>query len=146
MRMMAPEQMYDSLTVVLGAAAREGKAKDKAAKKGGPVTPRDNFIVFFRVEDFNPLEYQNGIPQALRMMNSAFTNRSEAIAAEITRGTKTPAEALDRIYLTALSRRPTAAETQRLTAYISRPGTTPRTAHGDILWALLNSSEFVHNH
>ena len=34
----------------------------------------------------------------------------------------------------------------RLTAYVSRPGTTAQASYGDILWALLNSSEFVLNH
>jgi hypothetical protein len=145
LRVLNPEQMYDSLTTVLGPAAR-GEGKDKAAKKGGPVTPRDNFIAFFRVEDANPLEYQNGIPQALRMMNSAFTSKAEPIAAGITKGTKTPNEAIESIYLTALARRPTAAEMNRLTTYVNRPGATPRAAYGDILWALLNSSEFVLNH
>jgi hypothetical protein len=110
------------------------------------VTPRDTFIAFFRVEEANPLEYQNGIPQALRMMNSAFTSKAEPIAATITKGAKTPNEAIESIYLTALARRPTAAEMQRLTTYVNRPGATPRTAYGDILWALLNSSEFVLNH
>src|SRR5207253_2619541 len=70
LRVMAPEQLYDSLVAVLGAAQKSDAPKDKAAKKGGPATPRDNFLAFFRVEDYNPLEYQNGIPQALRLMNS----------------------------------------------------------------------------
>jgi hypothetical protein len=146
MRVMSPEQMYDSLTVILGAIGKGDAKGDKAAKKGGPIAPRDNFINFFRVEDANPLEYQNGIPQALRMMNSPFTNRAEPIAAQITRNTKTSAEAIEQIYLTALSRRPTEMETERLTKYINRPGATARAAHGDILWALLNISEFVLNH
>jgi hypothetical protein len=144
LRVMTPEQLYDSLAVVLGQAAK-GEAKDKTVKKG-PQSPRDNFINFFRVEDMNPLEYQNGIPQALRLMNSPFTNKSDVVAAQLTSGTKTPAEAIDKIYLTALARRPNARELERLTAYVNRPGATPRAAYGDILWVLLNGSEFVHNH
>jgi len=35
-RVMAPEQMYDSLTVILGAAGGKGEPKDKAGKKGPP--------------------------------------------------------------------------------------------------------------
>lgn len=146
MRTMTPEQMYDSLTTILGNAQKGDAPKDKAVKKGGPATPRDNFLNFFRVEDYNPLEYQNGIPQALRMMNSPFTNRVEVTAAEITKGSKAPAEAIDRLYLSALSRHATTKETERMTTYINRPGTTPRVAHGDILWTLINSSEFVLNH
>jgi hypothetical protein len=144
-RVMAPEQMYDSLVVILGPAPAGG-GFGKGLKKGGPVTPRGAFITFFRVDDANPLEYQNGIPQALRLMNSPFTNKAEAIAADITKESKAPADAIERIYLTALSRRPTPAETHRMTTYVNRPGATPRESYGDILWALLNSSEFVLNH
>jgi hypothetical protein len=144
-RVLMPEQLFDSLTVILGTANAKVETKDKAAKKG-PQTPRDNFLNFFRVDDANPLEYQNGIPQALRMMNSPFTAKSDVTAAQITAGSKTPAEAIERIYLSALSRRPTTREVERLSTYINRPGATARSAHGDILWALMNSSEFVLNH
>ena len=145
LRVMAPEQMFDSLTTILGSAGK-GAPKDKAAKKGGAVGPRENFINFFRVEDSNPLEYQNGIPQTLRMMNSPFTNKAEAIAAEVTRSAKTPTEAIERIYLTALARRPTEADMKITMREVNRPGNTPRVAYGNILWSLLNSSEFVLNH
>jgi hypothetical protein len=145
LRVLTPEQLFDSLTTVLGQAAKGGDPKDKTVKKG-PQTPRDGFINFFRVEDMNPLEYQNGIPQALRMMNSPFTNKADVVAGQLTAGTKTPAEAIDKIYMTALARRANAREMERLTAYVNRAGSTPRTSYGDILWALLNSSEFVHNH
>jgi len=145
-RVLMPEQLFDSLTTILGANAAKGGPKEKTAAKKGPVTPRDNFIAFFRVEDANPLDYQNGIPQALRMMNSPFTAKSDVTAGQITNGAKTPKEAIEKIYLTALARQPSASEVERLTAYINRPGATPRVAYGDILWALLNSSEFVLNH
>jgi hypothetical protein len=56
-------------------------------------------------------------------------------------GTK-PAPAVEAIYLAALSRRPTAAETARLTAYAAK-AVTPADAYADILWAVLNSSEFT---
>jgi hypothetical protein len=144
-RVLMPEQLFDSLTTILGTANAKVETKDKAVKKG-PQTPRDNFINFFRVEEANPLEYQNGIPQALRMMNSPFTAKSDVTAGQITVGTKTPQEAIERIYLACLSRRPTTRETDRLVAYVNRAGSTPRTSYGDILWALLNSSEFVLNH
>ena len=145
MRVLQPEQMFDSLTTILGNSARV-ETKDKGAKKAGPVTPRGNFINFFRVEESNPTEYQNGIPQALRMMNSQFTSKPDVTAAQLTKDAKTPAEAIERLYLAALSRRPTTREVDRLTAYVSRPNTTLRASYGDVLWVLMNSSEFVMNH
>ena len=145
MRVMAPEQMYDSLTVVLGNATGKDP-KEKVGGKKGPQTPRAGFVNFFHVDEANPLEYQNGIPQALRMMNSPFTGKSEAIAVSLTRDSKTPAQAVERLYLAALSRRPTSAESERLVARVTRTGSVPRTEYGNLLWALLNSSEFVLNH
>jgi len=144
-RVLMPEQLFDSLTTILGTNNSKVETRDKAAKKG-PQTPRDNFVNFFRVDEANPLEYQNGIPQALRMMNSPFTAKSDVTAAQITGSAKTPREAIEKLYLTTLARRPTTQEVDRLTNYINRPGSTPRTAYGDVLWALLNSSEFVLNH
>ena len=50
---------------------------------------------------------------------------------------------MNRKFLGDLSRRPTAEESRRLTSYIQKNGDK---AHGDILWALLNTSEFTLNH
>ncbi|HVL14338.1 MAG TPA: hypothetical protein VM529_17330, partial [Gemmata sp.] len=53
-----------------------------------------------------------------------------------------PAEAIERIYLAALSRRPTPDEMTILTEYVAKAGSA-NTAYSDILWAALNSSEFT---
>ena len=54
-------------------------------------------------------------------------------------------EIVDELYLTALSRRPTAAEKNRSLAHID--GATDKTKGvEDVLWAILNSKEFMFNH
>jgi hypothetical protein len=58
---------------------------------------------------------------------------------------KTPAAVIEHLYLEALARRPTPAESARLVRYV-REQNTPRAAYSDIMWALLNSSEFGLNH
>jgi hypothetical protein len=58
---------------------------------------------------------------------------------------KTPAEVIDYLYMSTVSRHATAAETQRLVAYVGKQSSA-RTGYSDILWALLNSSEFTLNH
>jgi hypothetical protein len=143
-RAMTPEQLYDSLTTVLQSTeAREGK--NRATKKGGPVGGRDNFLAFFRVEDPNPLDYQSGIPQALRLMNSSMANNlNNAVAAAIKTEGK-PEQVVEHLYLSALSRRPTTEEAKKLSEYTSKQR-DGRAAYSDILWALMNSSEFVLNH
>ena len=47
---------------------------------------------------------------------------------------------------TTLSRRPTPQESQRLAAHVAQHTSDPRKAYGDILWALMQSSEFALNH
>ncbi|MBA4067921.1 MAG: S-layer protein, partial [Isosphaera sp.] len=49
------------------------------------------------------------------------------------------------LYLTALSREPTADELAAVTAHIGRKG-DDRAAYADVLWALLNTKEFLFTH
>lgn len=151
-RVLSAEQLYDSLTTVVGTAGASKRPEKKvlvATKKGGAVGGRENFLNFFRIDEgSDPLEYQAGIPQALRMMNSGqFNNTNEAVAKAVKEGNNTPAQVVERLYLHALSRRPGTEETQRLTDFVrQKGGNDPRAAYGDILWALINSSEFAFNH
>jgi hypothetical protein len=144
---MTPEQLFDSIVQVVGVPKGGGFGGPGAAgvgKKGGGGGPRAQFINFFRVEEgADPLEYQDGIPQALRLMNSPLGNNGGKTLEEAMRR-KTP-EAIDYLFLAVLARRPTAAEVSRLTAYVNKSN-GPRTAYTDILWSLLNCSEFRLNH
>jgi len=54
-------------------------------------------------------------------------------------------ELVDQAYLRTLTRRPTAEEAARATAYLAEVRDL-RTATRDLLWALLNTKEFVVNH
>jgi Protein of unknown function (DUF1549)/Protein of unknown function (DUF1553) len=143
-RVLSPEQLFDSVTQILGQPP-QGKGPAIPGKKGGPGTPRQAFVNFFRVDDANPLEYQVGIPQALRLMNSVQTNRTDPAVNAAMRGGKTPPQVIKHLYLLTVSRPPRPEERQRLEAYVAKNEPTPRT-YGDILWALMNSSEFVTNH
>lgn len=149
-RVMTAEQLYDSLMTVLGkdGGAKERPGKVAAAPKKGPAGGREGFLNFFRIDEgADPLEYQAGIPQALRLMNSAQVNNTNAVVAKVLSTSKEPAQVIERLYLTALSRKPTTEETQRLVTHVQQKGgADPRGAYGDILWALINSSEFAFNH
>jgi len=88
------------------------------------------------------------IVQAMHLMNgrhlhgkvTADGGRARALAA----GNMPPEEILETLYLAAYARRPTAAETARLLPEFSRPDATRRTATEDLLWALLNTPEFMY--
>ena len=58
---------------------------------------------------------------------------------------KTPEPVIERLFLATLSRPPTAAELGAMTSHVAR-ATDRRAAYHDVLWALVNSSEFVSNH
>ena len=142
---LTPEQLYDSLTAVLGEPGRDARNRQKPAAnaKRGPVGPRDGFIAFFETGDNSKAtDYDAGIPQALRLMNNPYTARNSSnVARAIARGTSAE-QAIEKLYLHTLSRRPTPEEMKKLSAYVAKNSD----GYGDILWALLNSSEFTLNH
>ncbi|MBM4067479.1 MAG: DUF1549 domain-containing protein [Planctomycetes bacterium] len=145
-RVLTPEQLYDSLTSIVGQGrvALAPKRKQAAGQRGAG-GPRDAFIAFFRVdESSDPTEYQAGIPQALRLMNSPQTSSAAVIERLAGKGIE-PRQVIEQLVITVLSRRPTDQEIQRFTQYVAMQD-SPRAGYADVLWALLNSSEFALNH
>ena len=55
-------------------------------------------------------------------------------------------EVLDDVYLSALSRFPSADEKQRLAAFLASKKSARAQAVQDLAWALLNAKEFEFNH
>jgi hypothetical protein len=159
-KVLTPEQLFDSLTRVLGGpnpngpGGPPGKAKadaggmvNKALASKFGFTPRTQFVLFFRGDggEPDPTEYQAGIPQALRLMNAPQLNNAAAFS-PLVRAGRPPAQVAEQLYLATLSRRPTPRERDRVAAYVARQAGEPRQAYADVLWALLNSSEFATNH
>jgi hypothetical protein len=140
-KVLTPEQLYDSLAVVLPPTGE---------RKGGRIgNPRDEFVQFFRSEgDPNPLAYDRGIPQALRLMNSSqFLSprvESDRVRSMFAVGA-TDAEAIDGLYLHVLARRPTDDERKVLDQFLSAHPGERDAACAEIVWALMNSSEFSLN-
>jgi hypothetical protein len=147
-RVMSPEQLYDSITAAVGKIdqAKGAGFGGKAGKGGAALNGRDGFTNFFRIEEgTDPLEYQMGIPQALRLMNSPQMNSSSQAVAQAMQGTKNPTEIIENLFLRTLSRRPTAQEIERFSKHVTSAADA-RVGYGDVLWALLNTSEFTLNH
>jgi hypothetical protein len=66
-------------------------------------------------------------------------------ASPLVRSGKPAPQALQEMYLATVSRRPTQRELERALVYVGRQR-DPRQGLSDVLWALLNSSEFSMNH
>jgi hypothetical protein len=122
-----------------------GKTKGVGMRGGNG---RINFNKLFGVDPSIPLDDILGtIPQALFLMNTPSVNRAmEArngtILGEILSSTPDNRKALNLLYLRVLSREPNAKEVKICGNYLSNVGDR-REAFEDILWSLINSTEFI---
>lgn len=148
---MTPEQLYDSILTLT--------EYGKTAKTADSSTARRAFLDSFR-RTFGDGELQTGLPryngtitQALMLMNSpeiatacgcvpgTFLHR---LATDPTIPDERKVEAL---YLAALCRKPTSNESRVIARVFREAGEGGRAeALEDVLWALVNSAEFLLNH
>jgi Protein of unknown function (DUF1549)/Protein of unknown function (DUF1553) len=149
---LTAEQIYDCLDV---ATAK----REPVTANGYPSNYRYNaqkaaFIAKFDAPTQRSTEFQAGIPQALTMMNGGFIatatdpDRSDLLIAVAESPFMTDEQRVEALFLAVLSRQPTAAERARLTSHVQKPGNSndTRKALSDVMWALLNSTEFMLNH
>jgi hypothetical protein len=143
-----------------------GKGAGKAAgKNGGPGLTKDlvatngaaaktgrgeraQFSVLYGVDPSTPNDDILGtIPQALFLMNSPQLNRAMTVGGNTVLGrilSSTPdnRQALLALYVRVFSRSPTPKEQQTCLRYIDATGDR-QSAFEDILWSLINSTEFI---
>ena len=147
---ISPEQVFNSLEQSLQLPV--GRINDDAARWSG-----DRMQLVSRLSETvgaTPEEYAAGIPQALMLMNGKMTgdairwDSSQLLRSVVEAPFFDAAERIDTLYLAVLTRRPTDQERLMLMQYIDdrsaggAPGSAG-SAYGEILWALLNSPEFV---
>lgn len=145
-KVMTPHQMFDSLQAVFSLANNEKTPAPTDATRKVKAGERGRFAAYFKGEDEpDPTEYQAGIPQALYLMNAGHHYSIAKAANETVAKRKTPEAVVETLFLATLSRSPTEAEAKKMLAHIAG-AKDKRTAYHDVLWALINSSEFVSNH
>ena len=111
-------------------------------------TPRAQFNRTFGVDPSTPVDDVLGtIPQALFLMNSPQVNNAlkatnTSMLGELLRSTPDNRAVLEVLYLRVLARRPNAKEINVCGRYVEAVGNRVE-AFEDILWSLLNSTEFV---
>jgi hypothetical protein len=90
------------------------------------------------------------IAQALHLMNSeeimGKVRSRKGVARVLARSAKAPRDLVDELYLSTLSRYPTPKEQALMLGVFAESGTDRQEAVEDVLWALLNTREFVYNH
>ncbi|MFN0054674.1 MAG: DUF1549 domain-containing protein [Planctomycetales bacterium] len=144
------DQLYDALTRVLGVdelGGRGPRQRTPGAPRPGDNSPRGTFNQVFGFDPSTPPDEITGtLPQALLLMNSPLINNLIRGAggtqlAEILDKFPDNQDALQELYLLVHARQPTARELEICRGYLQ---TVPqrREAFEDILWSLLNSTEF----
>jgi hypothetical protein len=93
---------------------------------------------------------RTSVVQSLHMMNSrglqSKLSSKEGRVKQLADSILTPEEIVTELYLITFSRRPTEEELHTAAALFNAPDAKRQTATEDVLWALLNSAEFVFNH
>ncbi|MCP5112027.1 MAG: DUF1553 domain-containing protein, partial [bacterium] len=87
--------------------------------------------------------------QRLHMLNSSHVQRKIEQGPRLRyliRRTKNPRELINRLYLTILSRMPSPDELRAITSYSQSGVVNKREAAVDLVWALVNSAEFLYRH
>lgn len=111
--------------------------------------------VFGRPESTTACECERvqsaNLAQSLHLLNSkevqAKLSDNGGRAATLAADTKrSHVEKIQEIYLIAMSRNPTEQETATASAYLDKKKDNLRAAYEDLLWAVINSKEFLFNH
>lgn len=142
------DQLYSSILQVLG-------GREDGPQRGGRMggyrfarSPRDGFNAVFGFDPSTPQEDVAGeIPQALFMMNSPQINNlargnGRTRLAQILDKYKDDKDAIAELYMAALARDPSERETRICLNYVKEVGNRTE-AFEDLMWSLLNSSEFL---
>jgi hypothetical protein len=145
-RSLSSEQLFDSLCL---AAGRSYQKKENRSGSEDDKTARGQFFIRF-AEQEPSTDASTSILQALHLMSGKFmaevmTAKSDDVVTTITNATSLDdRHRIEELFLHVLSRRPGPQETARFARFIGQGNRRDRLA--DLLWVLLNSSEFRFNH
>ncbi len=149
-KVIGAHELLASLVTVTGFREADPRGRrpqrpmnDNPKRPQGPV-PLTRFFDTREYDD-DPTEFPFGVPQMLKLMNTNLTHRAGEVAARVAQSAGTDrSRVIEALYMTALTRRPKAAEMQRMSAYVAKQG--HQQGYAGVMWALLNSAEFVSNH
>ncbi|MEE3364792.1 MAG: DUF1549 domain-containing protein [Planctomycetota bacterium] len=148
------DQIYNSLVGILGGATvsggrrtlRGGQSQSMMSRRRS--SGRTLFLTLFGFDPSTPQEDITGnVPQALFLMNSPMIHtmvrsRGNTRLARILQKHSKNDEAVAEVYLLVLSREPSASELAICRDYLAKVGDRGE-AFEDLMWSLINSSEFL---
>jgi len=152
-RPLSPDQLINSLARVTQSATLSGEGDRRAEQIRAQFEQQFNFTF-----DSDEMEwitiFDPSIPRALFFLNepninSAVSAQGQTFLAALATKTNDPADILDYIFLTTLSRYPDDGEREQLLPLLQRAANNRNDSlrlQEDLLWALLTSTEFITNH
>lgn len=148
-KVMSPEQLYDSL-IIATEAHKSGRTSWDAAEQQRQRWMQQFVIAFDTDEGDEATQFNGTIPQALMMMNSeliqnAINTKPGSYLHTVLSGRGSDIDKLRTLYLATLGRVPSRTEIGKFNE-ITRGYTSKLEAYQDVFWALLNSNEFILNH
>jgi hypothetical protein len=146
------EQIYDCLKEAM--RQRDPANAQQLAQFGQQFDQnKQAFLARFEAPTQGATEFQAGIPQALTLMNGAMIARATDLGdSDVLNALEAPffkdSERVEILFMSTLSRLPGEQERAIFVEHVATGGPTKdrRKALGDVLWALLNSGEFILNH
>jgi hypothetical protein len=143
---MSPEELFESLMVATGSQSKEQKKELRDRWL-------NSLISNFGDDEGNEVSFSGTVVQALMMMNgndlnSAIGGADGNVAKLVDKRGASPRLIVHDLYLLALNRPPTSRELERISAALRMRvvDRKPEAPYQDLLWALLNSNEFMLNH
>ena len=152
-RRMSPEQVYESVRVAVRSAAGISVSPNESSDVHRHQWVQQFASAYDTDENDECLDFGGSISQALVMMNGedvdqAIRQAAEAVAVNEGHRMSRNTDALNRLSLAILTRKPTASEEQAFRRHVRH--TASRSPAGrmayaveDMMWAYLNSSEFI---
>lgn len=147
------EQLYDCISVATQRSASAAPAGEPASLLRFADATRQSFIEQFRAPPGEATDYHAGIPQALTLMHGGLIHQvTDLSTSGMLRSLSAPffsdAQRVDALFVATLSRHPSDEERQAMLDQLQTAGDDVERQQllGDLLWALLNSGEFMFNH
>lgn len=145
-------QIFDSFVIATG-IKNANMLQDDANQDFRDRTLRGKFLKMYPTGS-KSIDTQTSILQALLMMNGkqmaeqTTVDTSETLAAVADAPFLTTDERIDTLFLAVVGRPATDAEREKYASYVDRGGPTgdKKKAVADVMWVLLNSTEFLFNH
>jgi len=148
-RVMTADMLFESLKRVYGDHQLDLRAVDQkdGNTSGESAAVGDAYLEFHRkfgTNEGDATDFTHGIPQMLTFINHPRLLQGSRGFDEFLKAhpQTTPQRSVEWLYLATLSRRPTGDELAEATAYVMATD-QPADAYQDVLWMLVNRSEFI---